>query len=265
MSGSTRRCIGQAALLIVAVLIAAPVDAEFADLAARADYGFHAGEASVIDGVMEPLERLAADGRSDVSIEAGYWLAFASYREAALRRPRNPQAAQRSAARCVELAESVAPNRPWQVEAAILAAACLQLVATDPLRSVLQQRRIDRWLNDAALADRDNPRLALVRGLLASAGEPGRAESDQASAEPWFAEAVRLFDERQRPRARRLLPDVSWGEPEALAYLAAIRLDQQRIREARDLIEHALLLAPDYHFARQLNQRLRAGTSEPAR
>ena len=48
------------------------------------------------------------------------------------------------------------------------------------------------------------------------------------------------------------LDDPDWGEAEALAALAAAALERGQTRVARDFIERALLLAPDYRAALDL-------------
>jgi tetratricopeptide (TPR) repeat protein len=52
-------------------------------------------------------------------------------------------------------------------------------------------------------------------------------------------------------------PDApGWGEAEALAALAELHLTRGELREARDLIERALLVAPGYGFAVELRTQL---------
>jgi hypothetical protein len=53
-----------------------------------------------------------------------------------------------------------------------------------------------------------------------------------------------------------------WGEAEALARLGEIALQRGEPRVARDFIERALLLAPDYWFALALRSKLQ--NSRPA-
>jgi Tfp pilus assembly protein PilF len=48
------------------------------------------------------------------------------------------------------------------------------------------------------------------------------------------------------------IDDPDWGHAEALTALAATVLDSGQVRTARDLIERALLLAPDYRVAVEL-------------
>ena len=47
------------------------------------------------------------------------------------------------------------------------------------------------------------------------------------------------------------IDDPDWGHAEALTALAADALERGQVRTARDLIERALLLAPDYRAARR--------------
>ncbi len=70
--------------------------------------------------------------------------------------------------------------------------------------------------------------------------------------------------ERRSPRSRAgrrdpVRPD--WGEAEALAALGELYLARAEVRGARDLIERALLLAPDYRFAAELRAQVAGGRS----
>ena len=54
------------------------------------------------------------------------------------------------------------------------------------------------------------------------------------------------------------LDDPDWGYAEALTALAATALERGQARTARDYIERALLLAPDYRAALDLRATLRS-------
>jgi tetratricopeptide (TPR) repeat protein len=126
----------------------------------------------------------------------------------------------------------------------VLLAACAALAAAEePLRSVLHQRRLRQALARAEALDPDNPRLRLVAYLYTSAHD---ADSQQAL-EAVLA-AFRLHEDRHA------YPE--WGEAEALTLLGAIRLESGDLKGARDLLEEALLIAPDYAAAVQLRRRI---------
>jgi len=70
--------------------------------------------------------------------------------------------------------------------------------------------------------------------------------------------AVTRFDEWTAPAGA---PD--WGHAEALAALGEAALSRGEVRPARDWLERALLLAPEYRFADELRARLQAGRVVP--
>ena len=52
------------------------------------------------------------------------------------------------------------------------------------------------------------------------------------------------------------IDDPDWGHAEALTALAADALERGQVRAARDLVERALLLAPEYRAAVELRAAL---------
>ena len=55
--------------------------------------------------------------------------------------------------------------------------------------------------------------------------------------------------------------DPDWGEAEALTALAAAALDRGQTRTARDFVERALLLAPDYSAALDVRAAMQSARS----
>lgn len=216
-------------------LAAAPSE-EISDLAARIEYGYYAEEPRVIEAARAVLERSeSADG------DTRYYEAYAAFRLAQLAAHSGAEPGALVAV-CIEKAT---PPRDAQttVEGWILVAACAELGA--------QSRRRDQALERARALDAENPRLALLDAWAASP-RPGRAEPalrDEAAAR--FEHAVAAFDARPAVDGG---PD--WGEAEALAALGEIALARGEARAARDLIERALLLAPDYRLAVELRARM---------
>jgi tetratricopeptide (TPR) repeat protein len=214
----------------------ADVAAELSDLSARVEYGFYAEEPRVIDAAEAALERLDAD---DPAVR--YQRALAAYRSAQLM-ARDNKNFSKTLDRCFELSptEGAADDaEPW-----ILVAACASLGVE---RGLSQQRRRDEALNRALAIDEDNPRIAFLEASLLANGLPADA-TDVAVALTRAEEAFRSWD------GGYVGP--TWGEAETLVLLGEVHLERGEARAARDLLERALLIAPDYRAALNLRARL---------
>lgn len=247
--------------------IYASADTELADLAARVAFGYYSGDAAVVRAAESQLERRSAD---DARVR--YLRALAAFRRAQLELAARPGADVREPLeRCVALATPAAGNErrapirvasvrdPAAAEAWTLAAACAAFAAhAEPLRSGAHGRRRDEALERARAADPANPRIELVEAWALSLRPAAADDNLRAAAAQAYAEAIAAFAAFSAPsRAPSGAVDSDWGEAEALAALAEIRLHDGARREARDLIERALLAAPDYALAEQLAASLR--------
>jgi hypothetical protein len=145
------------------------------------------------------------------------------------------------------------------VESWILSAACSGLAARPkPGAGLTFDRRGEEALERARARDASNPRIALLDAWRSSV-RPTLAEPEtRAQAIKKLEAAIAAFA-AWSPSA----DSPTWGEAEALAALAEVRLADGEVRAGRDLIERALLLAPDYHFAVELRSQLRSARSEP--
>ena len=205
------------------------------DAAARIDYGWLTGDTAMIRAARESLEG------QDAEIWSTYLRAYAAYRTAELlvAHGRSPGP---ELERCDREASRAASDEAVEVEAELVLAACAALSAREePLRAVLHTRRFRQALTRALEIDGDNPRLALVRLRYTSPVEVS-------------AEAV--VAGFRASRGRYAFPD--WGEAEALVLLGEQRLSDGDRRAARDLVEEALLIAPDYGQAQALLRSLEA-------
>jgi tetratricopeptide (TPR) repeat protein len=213
--------------------------AEIADLSARIDYGFYSEEPRVVEAASKALERL--DER-DPSVR--YYRALGALRLAQLRL-RDGRRIDELLDDCARQAAPVETQREAIAEGWILVAACASLSAqVEPMRALVHQRRRDQALERARQVDAANPRIALIEAWSSNARSlpDERAATEQAAQN--FVSAVERF---RSWTSRYDAPQ--WGEAEALAQLGEIRLRRGEAREARDLIERALLIAPDYRFA----------------
>jgi hypothetical protein len=223
---------------LVAVVVAATSGAgerspELLDLRARIDYGFYTAEPRAIVAAVDALDRL------DESSELSYLHDFAALRLAQL------DASGAREARRLKACADRAPEGDDDdaAEAWILVAAC-GVVAEAP------ERRIAQALDRARALDKGNPRIALVEAWQArrlAAERPG----DSAPRGEW-QQAVSAFDNWQAPAGA-----ADWGHAEALTGLAEVMLDSGEVRVARDLVEQALWLVPDYRSAVELRSRIR--------
>ena len=242
------KVVGVAALVACAAAgptFAATVD--LGDLTARIEYGYYSNEPRLIEAAHEALTR-AGSGDAGVA----YYRALAAFRLAQLGLPRGA-ALGPWLDDCEKQASPEKLKGPAAAEGWILVAACANLAAhTEPLRSLLHQHRREQALDKARAIDPTNPRIAVVEAWSLSldpAAETGDLQERAAVA------LKRAVDEFSTWSSKQVSPP-DWGEAEALAELGAIYLARGSTRDARDLVERALLLAPDYDYATKLRDGL---------
>jgi hypothetical protein len=213
--------------------------AELLDLAARVHYGYYHGEARAIEIALDALDRLPE------SPEVLYYRDFA-----ALRRVQLGGADRTVLIRLAGCARRSIPSdltKPFTADAWVVVAACA-LLAGD-------ERRRDEALGSARALDDDNPRIALVEAwAFERAAKPDAAQSEAVAAQ--LAAVVAAFD-AWTPS----IDDPDWGHAEALTALAASALERGQVRTARDLVERALLLVPEYLAAVELRVALQGARS----
>jgi len=231
--------LGVVAAACAAQAVRAEPSAELLDLAGRVHYGYYHGDARAIETAQAALDRLPD------SPEVSYYRDFA-----ALRRAQLGEAGRTGLIRLDECARrSVPPGlpKPFTADAWVLVAACA-LLAGD-------ERRRDEALALARERDDDNPRIALVEAwTLERAAHADPAENEALAAK--LMAAVEAFD-AWTPS----IDDPDWGHAEALTALAANALERGQIRTARDLVERALLLVPEYRTAVELRVALQSARS----
>ena len=212
---------------------AAP-SAEVLDLAARVHYGYYQVDARTIDAALTALERL------DNSPEVIYYRDFAALRRAQL--GGNDRAGAERLRACSQREPQPGQDKRAAAEAWALVAACAQVAG--------EQGRRERALALARERDDDNPRIALVEAwaMLQAAGTDAGRRDAAARKLQSVVEAFEMWTPS--------LDDPDWGYAEALTALAATALDRGQARNARDYIERALLLVPDYRAALELRARL---------
>jgi tetratricopeptide (TPR) repeat protein len=231
-----------AAAAFAAAVHAAP-SAELLDLAGRVHYGFYHAEPAAIETALAGLERLAE------SREVTYYRDFAALRRAQLGGA--DRAGRERLKACASRDIALSGDKRVAAEGWVLVAACADVGGDDNRRTQALAR--------ARALDADNPRIALVEAW-ALRRAAGADAARRAEAERRLAQAADAFD-AWTPS----LDDPDWGHAEALTALAALALERGEARRARDLIERALLLAPGYRTALDLQTALQgARASSPA-
>jgi hypothetical protein len=226
------------ACLALAPLVArAEVSAELLDLAARVQYGYYQGDARAIEAAQTVLDRLGD------SPDIVYYRDFAALRLAQL----GGRDADKRLSDCARREPPAEQKGRAAAEAVILAAACALTVSDD--------RRFAQALARARALDDDHPRIALLEAWALEEAASGSPKI-RAELEAKLAAAVAAFD-----AWAPMIDDPEWGQAEALAALGESALARGDVRAARDFLERALLLAPDYNRAVALRAAVQGARS----
>jgi tetratricopeptide (TPR) repeat protein len=225
------------ACALLAPSAVAAMSPELTDLAGRVHYGFYHGDARAIEAAQAALER-----QGD-SAEARYYRDFAALRRAQLG-SLDRDAAKRLEA-CADRDVDPELDHVMGAEAWALVAACA-FVAEDG-------RRVVEALEYARASDDDQPRIALVEAWRVQR-EAGTAAAESAEVGAALEAAVAAFDAWSPS-----IDDPDWGYAEALVALGEYALGRGETRASRDLMERALLIAPDYSLAVELRAKLQDG------
>ena len=198
----------------------------------------------MIDAARNELERV---GSSDGA--HAYYTAYAAYRLSRLGVTARPRERRALITACLQAGRLSGQTDLWAAEAWILIAACsVQGVAQDPTRALGHEARLGEALEAAREIDTDNPRLLLVESWYRQ--DHVTVEDEQRRRGDLLERAREQFDARASGQG----PD--WGRAELLASLGQLYLQRGERRAARDLIEQALIEAPDYYFALELRKAL---------
>ncbi|MBS0377267.1 MAG: hypothetical protein JSS29_02185 [Proteobacteria bacterium] len=236
--------------LALACAAATADDTEWRDYEARIQYAFYTEDVRALKSVVAAL----AQSESHDRLRA-YFSALAAWREAQLA-PRQGTGKGPSVGdylqQCVRELEPVLSSQPDFAEGYALRAACAATPAGGlhvPFTGPSPARDAARALG---LAPR-NPRALFAQALTDYLHAGAGPIHERALAE--LKRAVAAFEaEREGPT-----PLPGWGAAEAYLLLGRDLMDHGDGAGARDALEHALLLVPDYAEARRLLGKLTAG------
>lgn len=180
------------------------------------------------------VDRLDAEPQN---IKLRYTVAYVDWRMVHL-----PSAENRDEllARAQEALEANVKEKPDDVESlALLAGVLGERIGERPMRGIVLGRRADAYLERAAEAEPDNPRVVLQQGISAL------------HTPSMFGGSIKKAEERLR-RARALFaqqpeeaPWPNWGRIDAYGWLGETLVRQQRYDEAQKIYEQALTLEPE--------------------
>jgi tetratricopeptide (TPR) repeat protein len=157
--------------------------------------------------------------------------------------------------RCIERLNQALVIDPGSAEALALQSACLALQSRldpwrAPLSAPLSIARIDKALKLAP----DNPRVLLL-GAVAARDRPKLFGGDRQQAFALLKRSVAAFE----ARGARAGSPPAWGAADAFTGLAQDYLARGDALAARNVLERALLVAPDFGQARRLMARIVSG------
>jgi tetratricopeptide (TPR) repeat protein len=247
---------GLALGLVLALSAQAETMAEIDDAAARMQYAFYTGDARAIEEVLTLIEGFDVD--SGLTAARSYQLAYGNWKLAQLYlqpqtegRPRPSSNASQSKTLAAKAAQSCARHAkdaiqldPRTAELYAMEAVCDGFSTSARSGGGSSACAHSKSLKTALSLEPDNPRVKLIDALCAT-----EIASDPAASDRWRT-VVASFE--AAPPSRPGKPD--WGHVEALTLLGDSYLQRGDNIAARDALERALVLAPDYRQAQTLLQ-----------
>lgn len=224
-------------------------------LESRIDSGYFQQDAAGLTALAAALPAGGA-GRADASdtMWRSYYAALLAYRLALLAK-NDEQRAWPFTQQCIDRLNRVLVLDTGSAEALALQSACYALQSgldpwRSPLAGPLSEARSDKALKLAP----DNPRVLLL-GALAARDRPTLFGGDPQQAFHLMQQAVSAF-ERQRASGSKV---PGWGAADAFTDLARDYLGRGETLAARNVLERALLIAPQFTQARRLMAEIVAG------
>jgi len=254
---SWRRILRAVFVLPLVVAASAQAEGELGDLAARLQFHYYAGDARGLRQVLQTLQRLEVSP-SESALKS-YYLAYGnmSLHKATEGDKSDRSESRKAAGDCVKQADEVLDRerpRATGAERARLDLLYGELwaIKADCLGNSLFGSAGKARESAQALAPQ-SPRVQLLAALFAAQRADSPNELEAAARQ--MQAAAKAFQDFRAPALG--FPD--WGQAEAWAWLGHIQLQRGERFAAREALEHALVLAPDYAWAQQLRSRVASG------
>lgn len=236
-------------LLTASAPVAAESTAEFDDAVARLQFAFFTGDARSLEDVLALLGEFEVD--ANLAAAKSYQLAYGNWKLAELYsapvddKPRSnaKPSANKAAKACVQHARETIAKDPRIADVYAIEAVCDNFSTDSNGRGSAGCVR-SKSMRTALTLGTDNPRVNFVKAVCSP-----DVEGDPGAVDRWRA-VVAQFE--AAPPSQPGKPD--WGHAEALALLGESYLQRGEMVAARDVLERALVLAPDYRLAQKLLQ-----------
>jgi len=247
----------------LAVSARADEQEELRDLAARVQFNAYAADVRALRADIAALSQL--DVADELLATRQYFAGYGQWKLAETLLEKDRSGARRAAEQCQlaldPLVEAQTPRSNtmpraqrdrWFVrraEALAILAGCKWSAAEASLlpgSNMLGSMKVDSTMEEAATIAPNNPRVKFVDAMLAL--RRASSKNERADAERKLIAITEIFD--SLPPSEPGAPD--WGYAEALAYLGQSYLATGNRVGARNALERALVLAPDYRWAREL-------------
>jgi tetratricopeptide (TPR) repeat protein len=220
------------------------------DVESRIQYGYYTEDTRALAGVMEML----TPGEND-NASKRYYAGLANYRLTLLAQARDKGRAKDAAEACVDNSERAVKMQKDFADALALESACLDVLAgLEAWRTPFAASKSGSQIEKARHLAPRNPRVLLLDAVeVYERPKPSAADRDLALS--GFKKAAAAF-EAERQEAEHV---PGWGAAEAYVYLARCQLDRGATLDARDALERALLIAPEFAEARRLMTKITSG------
>ncbi len=236
----------------------------WSDVEGRIQYAYYTEDARALNSMFnslrpKPVEGEAANAAPDAGLRS-YFLALTHYRLAQVLAVSKKSQARSAIDDCgeeVDNAVEALPKVPigldesdearhLRAEAYLLSTACT-LAGREMSSTSFGGGRVGSRNEEAIRLEPKNPRVRLVEAL--AAFERAGKDAAEKTAAVQKLRAVTVMFEAARAGASTT-PE--WGAAEAYAFLGRALFDQRDLVGAREALERALLIAPDYAYARRL-------------
>jgi hypothetical protein len=250
-----------AGALFFTAVARAQTTVDWADVEGRIQYAYYTNDPRALNGMLASLKPKAGEEGNDADPGArAYFRALAHYRLAQVYNATRKGDARDAIGDCadeIDKAVGTLPiikyglddtpeNQLKRAEDYALGVACT-LAGREMSSIPFTGGRIGSRIEEAVKLAPKNPRVRLVEAL-AMFDRAGKNTDEKAVALKSLRAVTQMF-EQARAQASTI-PD--WGAAEAYAFLGRALIDQRDAVGAREALERALLIAPEYSFARKL-------------
>jgi hypothetical protein len=266
----TRSCGGilAASFLLTPAVWGQGAPTSWSDVEGRIQYAYYTEDVRALRSVLTSLKPKLAEGEEESTtadaVPRAYFRALVHYRLAQVLNTSNKSQAKDAVDDCqdeVDHSVEALPkvpigldesdlNKHLRAEAYVLGTACT-LAGREMSSIPFSGGRIGSRIEEAIKLEPKNPRVRLVEALVAF----DRAGKDVAAKSAAIAKLRNVTAMFESARAG-LTEAPEWGMAEGYAFLGRALFEQRDVVGAREALERALLIAPDYAYAKRLTAQI---------